>query len=141
MMQPVLNIARSGLDAESRALEVAAANIAHMNDTIRPAEASTAEHRQTAQPGSLAYRPVLAVRSTIPGGGVRSDVIERDPPQELSFSPGDPMADADGVVARPVVNLENEFANMIMSRRAFQANLNSVRTADAMMGALLSARI
>jgi flagellar basal-body rod protein FlgC len=75
------------------------------------------------------------------GGGVRTDTGERDPPHELSYAPNDAKADENGLVARPNVNMENELVAMIMSHRAFQANLKSIKTADAMMGELLSARI
>ncbi|MGH8595354.1 MAG: flagellar basal body rod protein FlgC [Gammaproteobacteria bacterium] len=123
-------------------METAAANIAHVNDTIRPADASTATHQKPeSDPDSDAFRPKEAVRSSLASGGVRTDTIEKDPPHELSYAPDDPHADENGLVARPNINMENEFVAMIMSRRAFQANLKSIRTADAMTGALLSARI
>ena len=138
----VFSIAYSGLSAESRGAEIAAANIAHANDTIRPADASTATHQKPeSDSDSGAYRPKEVVRSSVPGGGVRTDTVERDPPHELSYAPDDPNANENGLVARPNVNFENEFVAMIMSHRAFEANLKSIKTAEAMMGALLSARI
>jgi flagellar basal-body rod protein FlgC len=136
----VFSIGYSGLTAESRGIETAAANIAHVNDTIRPADASTATH-QKPESDSDAYRPKEVVRSSSASGGVRTDTVEKDPPHELSYAPNDPSADENGLVARPSINMENEFVAMIMSHRAFQANLKSIRTADAMTGALLSARI
>ena len=138
----VFSVAYSGLSAESRGVEVAAANIAHANDTIRPVDASTATHQKPeSDSDSHTYHPKEVVRSSVAGGGVHTDIVERQPPHELSYAPGDPNADGDGLVARPSVSMENEFVAMIMSHRAFQANLNSVRTADAMTGALVSARI
>ena len=142
MFSSIASIGYSGLSAESRGVEIAAANIAHVNDTIRPADASTAtHHKPESDSDSGAYRPKEVVRSSVASGGVRTDTVEKDPPHELSYAPDDPNADTNGLVARPSVSMENEFVAMIMSHRAFQANLNSVRTADAMTGALLSARI
>jgi flagellar basal-body rod protein FlgC len=142
MFSSIASIGYSGLSAESRGVEIAAANIAHVNDTIRPADASTATHGQPESDANAdAYRPKELVRSSMPGGGVHTDTVDKDPPHELSYAPNDPNADADGLVARPSVNMENEFVAMIMSHRAFQANLKSIKTADAMMGELLSARI
>ena len=138
----VFSIGYSGLSAESRGVETAAANIAHVNDTIRPADASTATHQQPQSDSNAdAYRPQDVVRSSVAGGGVRTDTVEREPPHELSYAPNDSHADANGLIARPNVNFENEFVAMIMSHRAFEANLRSIKTADAIMGELLSARI
>ena len=142
MFSSIASIGYSGLSAESRGVEIAAANIAHANDTIRPADASTAEHRKPeSDADSDAYRPAELVRSSMPGGGVHAETVAKDPPHELSYAPGDPNADENGLVARPSVDLESEFVAMIMSHRAFQANLKSIKTADAIMGELLSARI
>ena len=138
----VFSTAYSGLSAESRGVEIAAANIAHVNDTIRPADASTSSHQKPgSDPDSDAYRPKELVRYSLPGGGVRADTVEKDPPHELFFAPNDPNASADGLVARPSIELESEFVAMIMWHRTFQANLKSIKTAEAMTGALLSARI
>ena len=140
MIGSAFAIGVSGLEVESRTVEAVASNIANMNDTIRPADASTATHQK---PGGNpdVYRPVQVARSSLASGGVRGDMVAVNPPHELSNSPSDPNADANGVVARPNVNLETEFVTMTMSRRTFEANLKSLRTADAMMGALLNAKI
>ncbi len=140
MINSVFAVARSGIEAESHTAESVAANIAHMNDTIRPAEASTARHRKPAG-DSDAYRPQHTARFSDQSGGVRTAPIEQDPPHELSYAPSDPNADENGLVARPSISVENEFVTMMLARRALQANISSVRTADAMLGAVLNAKI
>ena len=140
MINSMFGIARSGIEAESRSVEMAAANIAHMNDTIRPANASTGAKRKSGS-DSDAYRPGQIARSAQKDGGVRAQPVEKDPPHELSFALSDANADEAGLMARPSLAVENEFVYMMMARRSLHANLTSVRTADAMMGALLNAKI
>jgi len=140
MIGSAFAIGVSGLEVESRTVEAVASNIANMNDTIRPVDASTATHQQLDGNPDV-FRPVQISRSSLASGGVHGDTVAINPPHELSYAPDDPNADANGVVARPNVSLENEFVTMMMSHRTFEANLKSVRTADAMMGALLNAKI
>lgn len=147
----VIGIAHSGIQAESRAIEQVAANIAHMNDTVRPGDASTGARREfesqadldkkAAEEKAEAYVPAYLARWAQKTGGVRAEPVKRDPPHELSFKPDDPNADEDGLVARPSILVENEFAHMMLARRALQANLTSVRTADALTGSVLNAKI
>jgi len=52
-------------------------------------------------------------------------------------APGDPLADANGNVTRPVVDLAVELTNMIMAQRSFQANERTIETARDMYQAAL----
>ena len=59
--------------------------------------------------------------------------IDKDPrPSEMVYEPGHPDADADGMVAMPNVNVNEEMADMIAASRAFEANLAVVKNARAM---------
>lgn len=143
--------ALSGIQAEARAVETVAANIAHMNDTIRPGDASTGARREfesqadldkkAAEERAEAYVPAYLARSAQKYGGVRAEPVQKDPPHELSFKPDDPNADEEGLVARPSILIENEFAHMMLARRALQANIASLRTADSLTGTVLNAKI
>ena len=53
-------------------------------------------------------------------------------PPKLVAMPGHPDADANGMVAMPNVNIHEEMADMIVSSRAYEANLAVVRNARAM---------
>lgn len=141
-----ISIVRSGVDVETRAFGQAAANIAHMNDTIRPADASATVRRNPGQDPDPnketdAYQPAYLARIAQKDGGVRAEPVKKDPPHELSFKPDDPNADENGLVARPSIEIENEFVHMMLARRALQANISAVRTADALSGTFLNAKI
>jgi flagellar basal-body rod protein FlgC len=52
-------------------------------------------------------------------------------------SPGNPLADANGNVTEPVVELSIEMTNMIMASRSFQVNERTIETARDMYQAAL----
>jgi flagellar basal-body rod protein FlgC len=59
--------------------------------------------------------------------------IERDtrPPLQL-YDPGNPEADAHGMVSMPNVNIHEEMADMISASRTYEANLAAVKNARSM---------
>lgn len=59
--------------------------------------------------------------------------IEKDErPPRMVFNPGHPEADSAGMVAMPDINIHEEMADMIVSSRAYEANLAVVRNARSM---------
>lgn len=86
------------------------------------------------------YRPVRADNVTLAGGGVRAVMHQTDPPHVAEFDPGDPNADADGVVARPKVDVADEMVRLRQARDSYSANLKVLQTADEMAGYLLDRR-
>jgi flagellar basal-body rod protein FlgC len=65
--------------------------------------------------------------------------IEKDsrPPLEV-YSPGNPNADANGMVAMPNINIHEEMADMISASRSFEANLAVVKNARSMANQTLA---
>ena len=65
--------------------------------------------------------------------------IDKDPrPPVLNYEPGHPDADANGMVAMPNINVNEEMADMIAASRAFEANLAVVKNSRAMAMQTLS---
>ena len=65
--------------------------------------------------------------------------IDKDPrPPLMTYEPGHPDADANGMVAMPNINIHEEMADMIAASRAFEANLAVVKNARAMAMATLA---
>ncbi|MGN6609635.1 MAG: flagellar basal body rod protein FlgC [Jatrophihabitans sp.] len=61
------------------------------------------------------------------GTGVHVSNIEYGSAQGLlAYDPSNPLADKDGNVLRPDVDMEDQMGSLIMSQRAFQANANVV---------------
>lgn len=124
----VLGVASTALAAQSKRLEVSAANVANL-------------HSRGVQPGSPAqpgdYVPHVVALSAIAGGGVQARSIPVTAPSYLAVEPGAPGAGTDGVVARPNVSLEREVVTQIAALHAFKAALAVVETENERLGALL----
>jgi flagellar basal-body rod protein FlgC len=107
-----VDVAVSGLRAESLRMNVVANNIANANTT--KTTAGGPYRRQTVT--------LSADRAAI--SGVTIQAVQADTSTELKkvLDPGDPDADKDGFVLLPNVDLPQEMMNLVMASRAYQAN-------------------
>jgi flagellar basal-body rod protein FlgC len=79
------------------------------------------------QPGSTP----LGVQA---GQGVNvAGIVESDSPLRQEYSPDHPMADENGYVYYPNVNVVEVMADMISASRSFQINAEIMNTAKQMM--------
>lgn len=109
---PMVDIAASGLRAQSLRLNLIAGNIANAQTT----------RTVTGQP----YRRQDAVLQTTADalGGVTILNVERDRSDfRQVLMPGHPDADKDGFVKMPNVDLPVELTNLATASRAYQANV------------------
>ena len=122
----VFDIAGSALSAQSQRLNVVASNLANA-DSATSADGTPYRSKQvvfTAAP----------VRDGVNGMGVRvTSVIEDPSPPRLMYDPKHPMADANGYVTMPNVNVVEEITNMISASRAYQLNLDMMNTAKSLL--------
>lgn len=108
---PPIDIAVSGLRAQSLRLNVIASNIANAN-TSRTANGQPYRRQDV----------VLTSRGLMSGvtiGGVAPDMSSEF---KETFQPGHPDANKDGYVMMPNVELPVEMMNMVTASRAYQAN-------------------
>ena len=121
----------AALDAERTRLDVIAENIANANTT----------HGIDGKPYQ---RKVVvfenALQQAMGSGGngsittqLRVARIEKDtrPPIEI-YEPGNPDADARGMVATPNINVHEEMADLISASHAFEANLAVIKNERSM---------
>ena len=125
------DVGRSGLTLSKTWLDTIANNIANVN-TVHPAGQ---------QPFRATYLVAQEIGRALPGQngqGVRvvGQVADASTPAVVS-APGNPLADANGNLTLPVVDLAVEMTNMIMANRSFQANGRSIETARDMYTAAL----
>jgi len=125
------DVGRSGLTLSKTWLDTIANNIANVN-TVHPAGQ---------QPFRATYLVAQEIGRALPGQngqGVRvvGQVDDASTPAVVS-APGNPLADANGNLTLPVVDLAVEMTNMIMANRSFQANGRSIETARDMYTAAL----
>lgn len=138
----------SGLDAASKRVAASVANIANVRSAgnLKAAEEAAVPLAQADRGGLSAsryagYRPIDVHQETLQGAGVRADNRERRDFFFPAFDPGNPVADAEGLIAMPNVDLGEETVSMKMSRHAHSASLAVLRTADQMIGELLDERV
>jgi len=106
-----IDIAISGLRAQSKQMEVISSNVAN----VRTTDAGRGEP----------YRRLEAIFKSDDDGisGVSLDGIATDTSDFYRiFDPGNPDADEQGYVAMPNVNLPTEMMNLTIATRAYQAN-------------------
>lgn len=105
-----LDIAISGLRAQGKQIEIISSNVANARTT----------NAGNGEP----YRRLEAVfESDGDIGGVKLDKILADSSEFLKvLDPGNPLADEDGYVAMPNVNLPVEMMNLTIATKVYQAN-------------------
>lgn len=125
-MSAALNVAASGLRAQTARMKVIAENIANANSTaVTPGGAPYA--RKIATFGQSLDRETGASE-------VRMTGVQRDRAEfRLRYDPTHPGADPAGYVRLPNVNSLIETMDMREAQRAYEANLNVVESARAMM--------
>lgn len=73
------------------------------------------------------------------GAGVQVlGIEESQAPLEKRYEPGHPLADKDGYVLYPNVNVVEEMADMISASRSFQINVEMLQSAKTMAQRLLA---
>lgn len=138
----IFDIAGSGMSAQTIRLNTTASNIAN-------AESVSSSVDQTYR----ARHPVFAV-ALQQAGGLDSDlrssgmsagqgvqvtgIVESQAPLRRQYEPNHPMADADGFVAYPNVNVVEEMTNMISASRSFQTSADIMNSAKEMMQRVLT---
>jgi flagellar basal-body rod protein FlgC len=125
----------AALDAEHTRLDVISQNIANAHTT----------HDVDGQPYQRRVVVFDTVMKNAMGGEESNNLptqvarIEKDnrPPLQV-YDPGNPEADARGMVALPNINIHEEMADMISASRTFEANLAVVKNARSMAMQTLS---
>jgi len=124
----VLDVSASAMSAQSVRLNTTASNMANA-DSISSSADTTYRSRQPVFAAALdrAQEDQNAVGVKVAG------IVESDKPLLREYQPGHPMADADGYIYRPNVNVMEEMANMISASRSYQTNVQVAETAKSML--------
>ncbi|MBR9726748.1 flagellar basal body rod protein FlgC [Shewanella intestini] len=126
----IFNVSGSGMSAQSVRLNTTASNIAN-------ADSVSSSIDKTYRARHPVFEAELAKANDMQAGGGHSGqgqsvkvagIVESDKPLIKEFSPDHPMADSDGYIYKPNVNVMEEMADMISASRAYQMN---VQVADA----------
>lgn len=125
-MLNVFDIASSALSAQSQRLNVVASNLANADSAV---SASGTPYK--AKQVVFTAMPIARANQSM---GVRvTDVIEDPSAPRLVYDPKHPLADGNGYVTMPNVNVVEEMTNMISASRAYQINLDMMNTAKNLL--------
>ena len=129
----IFDIAGSGMNAQNLRMNIVASNMANV-DAVSSSIDETYRARQPV------FRALLNDMNTrAPASGVQMvGVVESKAPLVREFAPNHAMADKDGYIYRPNVNMVEEMANMISASRAYQNNVEVVNATRRMISATIN---
>ena len=129
----VMSISSTGMEAESVRLNTTASNIANAN-SVSSSYGDTYKARHPV----FAAEMQRATDDQTKGVGVQVlGVVESNKPLQIEYAPGNPMADENGYIYKPNVNVVEEMANMISASRNYQTNVQVADAAKQMLSRTL----
>lgn len=127
----IFEVAGSGMSAQSVRLNAVASNLANA-DSVSGDSATVYRARR---PVFQAVQPSAVDPAS---GGVKVlGISESTTAPERRYEPGNPLADPQGYVYAPSVNVVEEMVDMISASRAYQNNVEVMTTARDLLLATL----
>jgi flagellar basal-body rod protein FlgC len=120
----IMNISGTGMAAETVRLNTTASNIANANSV-----SSSYEDTYKARHPVFAAAMQQASQDQTKGVGVNVlGVVESQKPLQVEYAPGNPMADENGYIYKPNVNIVEEMADMLSASKAYETNVQVADT-------------
>jgi flagellar basal-body rod protein FlgC len=108
-MTDAIGIAGSGMNLHRKWLDAIADNLANANTVKATTDAAFQERYVLAQEGAG-------------NAGASASAAYGEATGNLVYEPSHPLADADGNVRYPDIDMAEQMANLIMAQRGYQAN-------------------
>ena len=131
------DIAGSGMSAQSVRLNTTASNLAN-------AESVSGDPNQVYKPRHPIFEAVRAQLAAAAGQNGNDNaavrvrgIYESQAPATQRYEPGNPLADSNGYVYAPSVNVVEEMVNMISASRSYQNNVEVMNTSKELLMATL----
>lgn len=125
----VFDISGSGMNAQSLRLNLVASNMANAN-SVSSSLHGTYKSRQPVFAAEL--KDIMDQQNSASGVNVLG-VVESQAPPEMEYVPNHPMANEQGYIYKPNVNMVEEMANMLSASRSYQNNIEVLNTAKQLM--------
>lgn len=128
----ISQIAGSAMAAQTVRLNTVASNLANA-DSVSGNESTTYRARKPV------FASVMNEGANAENGGKVQvlDVVESSEPLRKVYEPGNPLANADGMVFYPNVNQVAEMTDMMSASRAFETNVEVLGRIRSMQQSLL----
>lgn len=115
-MNSVAGIAASGMAAATLKLSASASNLANIEDV--------------APVGAAGYQPIGVQTTPLAGGGVAATAVTLKPASYAAYDPTSPLANGQGMVAKPEIDPISEIGNQIQAGQAYAFQLKTLQIAD-----------
>lgn len=132
----VFEVSSSAVSAQSQRLNVVASNLANA-DSATGADGKAYRARHV----TFQSMPLSGGGRNVAGGGVGvkvNGIVEDQTPMRRIHDPAHPLADKEGYVSMPNVNVVDEMVNMISASRSYQTNIEMMNTAKSMLMKVLT---
>ena len=137
----IFDVAGSGMNAQSVRLNTTASNIANA-DTASSSIDQVYRARHAVFKASfnemLGHSKAGIDAPEETAGVAVLGIVESDAPLQPRYEPDHPMANDEGYVYYPNVNVVEEMTNMISASRSFQMNVDVMNSAKQMMQRVLT---
>jgi len=122
----VFGVSGSAVSAQSQRLNVVASNLANADSAAGPDGAPYKARQVVFQTQPIDADPASS--------GVRvKEIVEDNAAPRRIHDPASPLADAEGDVSMPNVNVVEEMVNMISASRSYQTNIDVMNTAKTLL--------
>lgn len=115
-MFSAIDAAQSGLGLYRTWMDAISDNIANAN-TVRPTSQNAFQAR---------YVVAQAVGNGVEGGVAVGGIALGNPQGDLVYEPTNPLADKNGMVRYPDIDMGSQMTQLILAQRGYQANLATV---------------
>ena len=126
-MFPTLDISATAMHAQTVRLNTIASNMANVNSV----SSNSDETYRSKQPE---FKTIMDNETGRPMGGVMIDqIVESQEPLKMEYNPAHPMANAEGYIFKPNVNIVEEMANMLDASRSYETNIEVMNTSKQLL--------
>jgi flagellar basal-body rod protein FlgC len=122
----VFNVSGSAVSAQSQRLNTVASNLANAESVAGP-DGQPYKARQ------VLFQTQLVGADQSSAGVKVAQVVEDTAAPRRVHNPGHPLADEQGFVTMPNVNVVEEMVNMISASRSYQTNVDVLNTAKTLL--------
>ncbi|EOU3286988.1 flagellar basal body rod protein FlgC [Vibrio harveyi] len=124
----VFNVTGSAMSAESVRLNTTSSNLANA-DSVSSSAKDTYKARHAVFGAELSN--AMHGGDTVPVKVM--GIVESDKPLSAEYNPDHPLANEEGYIYKPNVNVMEEMANMISASRAYQTNVQVADSSKQML--------
>ncbi|MGB2688123.1 MAG: flagellar basal body rod protein FlgC [Desulfobacterales bacterium] len=126
-----LETSASGLYAQRKRMDIIASNLANI-ETTRTEKGGPYRRKMVVMRTKEMDQDFDKMFNSSVKGVQIEDIVEDQAPFKKVYNPSHPDADSEGYLYKPNVDLIVETTNMLMARRAFEANIAAIKATRQM---------